>query len=128
MKWQSSSNYSSKEMAAMQKDAMERVREMQRRADESLRRSNPPPSSPPPSPPAPAPMVENPTYPEPLPQLLSPEPSLNLPNLLSNGKLGNILSAAGIDQDRLILLGLLLVLWNDSADRKLLLALVYLLL
>ena len=41
MKWQSmNGRYSGEELASMQKDAMERVREMQRRADETLRRSN----------------------------------------------------------------------------------------
>ena len=33
-----------------------------------------------------------------------------------------------MDSDRLIILGLLLILWNDNADHLLLLALLYLLL
>ncbi len=122
MKWQNSS-YSPKDMAAMQQDAMERVREMQRRADETLRRSNPPP---------PASTVERPT---PTPQPPLPPPAeiptpapAPLPDLLGGGKLNQLLAATGMDRDRLILLGLLLILWNDNADKKLLLALVYLLL
>ncbi len=122
MKWQNSS-YSPKDMAAMQQDAMARVREMQRRADETLRRSNPPP---------PASTVERPT---PTPQPPLPPPAeiptpapAPLPDLLGGGKLNQLLAATGMDRDRLILLGLLLILWNDNADKKLLLALVYLLL
>lgn len=119
MKWQSmSSRYSGDELASMQKDAMERVREMQRRADETLRRSNaslvPPPAQPvqeiPPSCP--------PEAPPPIPQ-----PTISAPPA---GKLGNILSAAGIDQDRIVILALLLILYNDGADQLLLLALLYL--
>lgn len=116
MKWQSmGGRYSSEELASMQKDAMERVREMQRRADETLRRSNaglssftaeiPTPSAPaPPAPPSPE----------------SPKP------IVPAGKLGNVLSAVGIDQDRMIILALLLILYNDGADNLLLLALLYL--
>ncbi len=40
MKWSNSNNYSANDLIAMQKDAMERVREMQRRSDERLRQSN----------------------------------------------------------------------------------------
>ena len=124
MKWQSGNNYSRDELATMQKDAMERVREMQRRADETLRRSNQamPPAAPPVQPP-PEPSQE-PPKPKPPPL---PPPSVELPTASTN-KLGNILSAAGMDSDRLIILGLLLILWNDGADQLLLLALLYLLL
>ena len=119
MKWQSmGGRYSSNELASMQKDAMERVREMQRRADETLRRSNaslmPPPKTEAPKP-APLPLTETP---KPSP------PSSPLPN--TNGKIGTVLSAAGIDQDRMIILALLLILYNDGADNLILLALLYL--
>lgn len=117
MKWQSmNGRYSGEELASMQKDAMERVREMQRRADETLRRSNADFAPPPPK----AEVKQEPSPPPPLPPREPPAPVSN------TGKLGNILSAAGIDQDRIIILALLLVLYNDGADQLLLLALLYL--
>lgn len=117
MKWQSmGGRYSSEELASMQKDAMERVREMQRRADESLRRSNASLSPPPPPPPEAPPLPLPPEIPKPSPP--PPPPT--------SGKLGNLLSAAGMDQDRILLLALLLILYNDGADHLLLLALLYL--
>ena len=109
MKWQKG-GYSPGDFAAMQKDAVARVQEMQRRADENLRRSNavlPPP--PPETPPLPPPLPPAP-----------PAPTND------NGKLLQLLSVAGIDNDRLILLALLLLLYNDGADQLLLLALLYL--
>ncbi len=114
MKWQKGT-YSPDDVASMQKDAMARVREMQRKADENLRRSNaaiptPPKAEAPPLPPPPP--MEKPASPP------SPPPE--------HGKLMQILSAAGIDNDRLIILGLLLLLYNDGADHLLLLALLYL--
>ena len=119
MKWQSmGGRYSSDELASMQKDAMERVREMQRRADETLRRSNASLVSPPKTevpPPAP---LSPPETPKP-----SPVPPIR-PN--TNGKISTVLSAAGIDQDRMIILVLLLILYNDGADNLILLALLYL--
>ncbi len=133
MKWQNSSNYTPKEMAAMQKDAMERVKEMQRRADESLRRSNqdPKPESPSPQPiQLPVPEVQNPPYNQPAVNN-SPAPAATPPQsavFSIESKLGQICSALGMERDHMMILGLLLVLWNDGADRKLLLALLYLLL
>ncbi len=116
MKWQSmGGRYSSEELASMQKDAMERVREMQRRADETLRRSNAGLSSF---------TAEIPTLPAPAPSV-PPPPEAPKP-IVPTGKLGNVLSAAGIDQDRMIILALLLILYNDGADNLLLLALLYL--
>lgn len=117
MKWQSmNGRYSGEELASMQKDAMERVREMQRRADETLRRSN---ADFAPPPPRAEPKQDPPPPPPDLPQE-SPAPVSTV------GKLGNILSMAGIDQDRIIILALLLILYNDGADQLLLLALLYL--
>ena len=124
MKWQNASSrqYSPEELSAMQKDAMDRVREMQRRADETLRRSNAalPPQEAPQSTPLPA-QPEPPHSPQ--PQQHPPAPPLPQ---TTGGKLSQILSVAGMDQDRLIILGLLLLLYNDGADQLLLLALLYL--
>lgn len=131
MKWQGNNGrqYSAEELETMQKDAMARVREMQRRADETLRRGNrrsltentavAPSDLPPPSQvPVPAVAVTP----------LSPPSSVENKEPLAVGKLRQILSVSGIDQDRLIILGLLLILYNEEADPLLLLALLYLLL
>lgn len=117
MKWQSmNGHYNGDQLAAMQKDAMDRVREMQRRADETLRRSNadfsPPMPEEPPLPPPPAPPP--------------PPPSQSMPHQEPMGKLEQLLSIAGIDRDRMVILSLLLLLYNDGADQLLLLALLYL--
>ena len=112
MKWQSmNGHYNGDQLAAMQKDAMDRVREMQRRADETLRRSNADFSPPmPEEPPLPPPPLSVPSAP-------CKEPM---------GKLEQLLSTAGIDRDRMVILALLLLLYNDGADQLLLLALLYL--
>lgn len=129
MKWQNANGkeYSPEELAAMQKDAMERVREMQRRADETLRRSNAslPQQEPPMNPPIPPP-PEAPRAPQAAQHPPAPLSSPSLDQQTSGGKLSQILSAAGMDQDRMIILGLLLLLYNDGADHLLLLALLYL--
>jgi len=112
MKWQKG-NYSPDDFATMQKDAMARVREMQRKADEKLRQSN--------EVIAPRAEIAPPPPPPPMEKNIVPSPPLS-----ENSKLTQILSAAGIDNDRLIILGLLLLLYNDGADQLLLLALLYL--
>ena len=119
MKWQSmNSHYSGEQLASMQKDAMDRVREMQRRADETLRRSNadfaPPPAE----------MKAPPAEPVPIPP--TPKPQVPVPCPEPIGKLENLLSVAGIDRDRIVILALLLILYNEGADQLLLLALLYL--
>lgn len=118
MKWQSmNGHYNGDQLAAMQKDAMDRVREMQRRADETLRRSNADFSPP---------MPEEPPLP---PPSAPPPPPLSVtsaPCKESMGKLEQLLSTAGIDRDRMVILALLLLLYNDGADQLLLLALLYL--
>lgn len=48
--------------------------------------------------------------------------------LQGSSPISGALSALGLDGERLLLLGLLLLLWNEQADRTLLLALGYLLL
>ena len=45
-----------------------------------------------------------------------------------NSPAARALEALGLDNERLLLLGLLLILMNEKADRTLLMALVYLLL
>lgn len=140
-KWQNGS-YSRADMEAMQRDAMERVRQMQRRADESLRRSNgngngnsnpSPPQQTNPAP-APAPNISPPPMQSPQVQPAPPPPSPPQNNHSSptplnvGGRLGQLLSVAGMDQDRLIILGLLFILYTDeNTDQLLLLALLYLL-
>lgn len=124
-------NYSKEELSNMQRDAMDRVREMQRRADESLRKSN---NS----------FAENLSSQQSVPQNQADveKQSVNLnqnqsqfkndfpqPQQKNVGKLSNIFSAIGIDQDQVIILALLFILYNDEqTDPLILLALVYLLL
>ena len=95
MKWYHNS-YSEEALSEMQKEAEERVRQMQSRAR----------------------LVGN------------PEPVFPLaPNKNSFPDFSqNALSFLAKDSDTLIILALLWVLWNEKADSKLLLALIYILL
>ena len=130
MKWKNAP-YSQDDLAAMQKDAMERVREMQRRADETLRRSNsslqkprpPQPPQPNQSPPAAPQDPQQQLAPGPLPPAAPPSGTVPV-----EGKVEQLLQTLGIDRDRLLILGLLFLLYNEgNSDYSLLLALLYLL-
>ena len=95
----------------MQREAAERVREMQHKARQRVEQTNrmTAPSLPPepPRPPKPAPPPPNPT----------PVPPFQ-----------GILDRLNLDGETVLLLLLLLLLINDGGDRTLILALVYLLL
>lgn len=148
--------YSEKEMARMQQDAISRAREMQSRtrtAGEGQGQGGyiPPPNysghnfrnwstnpnvqrprsqggkgkkeqAPPPPPPSPPP-------PPPPPEPEPPEPPI--PDAPDSPKdttlIQDVLEAVGIDDDRLLILGLLFLLINAKADTTLILALIYLL-
>ncbi len=86
----------------MQKEAENRVREMQSRARLISK--------------------TEPDFPLP-PKNFNRKQNQNFP---TENPLGSIL--AGIDNDKIIILALLWLLWNEKADQKLLLALLYLLL
>lgn len=121
------SGYSSAQMLAMQKDAIRRVNEMQRQAQERLRQTQSllqEPDAPPEEVPAqePAPSLEpKETAPPAQPQeTAAPEESGN--------PFQGIFQRLGLDEESVLLLLLLLLLVNEGADSKLILALVYILL
>ena len=131
MTWKNS-NYSSSDLMSMQQDAVRRVREMQRIANSKLGG------------------VQEAAQPEqrhsagqaaaPVPPAIGQVPGRDrhheaerektAPPASSGGSnpLSGILSQLNLDHDRLIILLLLIVLMNEGADQKLLLALCYLLL
>jgi len=150
----SRNNYSDRDMMRMQQDAAKRVREMQNRAkltvDEASAYDTPPASQnhngrnfrnwstnpnvqrqrshghqkeeeaqerakmppPPPEPPTPEP-----------PPPFAEEEAVKEPTTV----IQDILGAIGLDDDRLLIIGLLLLLINAKADTTLILALMYLL-
>lgn len=99
---------------AMRQDAIRRSREMQRRAMPEPPRPEPPHPKPEPPPPRPEPPPPRPESP---PDLLG--------NLLG-GELHALLH--DWDSDKLILAGVLYLLWKEGADPSLLLAIGYILL
>ncbi len=106
---------------------MRRVREMQRIANS---RVNAQPASPPPSEQT-APSREKsaaPTAPAEKTPASSAPSNQNASSAGVTDLLGGILSRLGLEQDRLIILLLLIVLMKEGTDQKLLLALCYLLL
>ena len=130
MKWEPTKQYTPQQLQAMQQDALERVRQMQRRSEQVVRRS----------PRAPSFFVQEDVstahssqqntgwsrHTQQLPSVqnhFSPPPAAT-----SSNPLETVMDALGLDQERLLILGLLLVLATDGADQTLLLALLYLLL
>lgn len=103
-----SRNYTREEMMAMQKDAERRVREMQERS-KSLVANEPPPPPPPPSPP------------KPQPQPIHNETPVN--KGFSEGLFPDI----KIDEEKALIIFLLIILARNGADMKMLIALGYLL-
>lgn len=103
-----SNGYSGAEVLSMQQDAIRRVQEMQRRANAHLTPSAAPPEEPPAQPPA-----DPPKKPEEAPPTKT---------------IGGLLEQFGVDPEQALLLVLLLLLAQEKADSKLLLALAYLLL
>lgn len=100
-----SRNYTREEMMAMQKDAERRVREMQERS-KSLVASEPPPPPPPP-PPKPQP-IHNETH-------------------ANKGFLEGLFPDIKIDEEKALIIFLLIILARNGADMKMLIALGYLL-
>ena len=151
MKWEPTKQYTPQQLQAMQQDALERVRQMQRRSEQVVRRSPRAPSffvqedvstahsSQPPQqdfstafshPQNSSHSSQQNTgwsrHTQQLPSVqnhFSPPPAAT-----SSNPLETVMDALGLDQERLLILGLLLVLATDGADQMLLLALLYLLL
>lgn len=162
MNWQKS-GYSPGELSRMQQEAIQRAREMQRRAQaatqqfnrefspdgtgdlrnrpqgQAQNRSRPSQSQtsrsssqqPKPeehtSPPPPAPQKAQPQEPHPAkpPQESAPPQPMGA-NLLS--PIHQVMDALHLDHEKIVLIGLMLILLNEGGDKKLLLALAYLLL
>jgi hypothetical protein len=116
--------YSSAEMMSMQRDAIRRVREMQRRANERVQHSSGQPNS--------ASRMNGGQH-----QSVSNHHTAQMPSHPSgsSGQHNQVLSSSGtsfleklnLDQEKLILLLLIVLLLNEGADTKLILALCYLL-
>lgn len=160
--------YNEADLLRMQRDAEERVRDMQHRArqtvDETNQNSNgnwssysgmrrrPSPGRPlhgqpgrqyngqptpqgqrrqyqqapePPHPPAPNPSPYNNNPPEPPPHNVDPPASSG--EKKEGTIIGDIMGALGLDEDYLLIIGLILILINQRSDTTLILALAYLL-
>ena len=102
-----SKNYTREEMMAMQKDAEKRVREMQERSRNIVLNEPPPPPPPPP--------------PKPQPQPIHNETPVN------KGFLEGLFPDIKIDEEKALIIFLLIILARNGADMKMLLALGYLL-
>ena len=100
-RWRSPSSLSEQELRRMQQDAQKRVERMRRQANEVISRRPEPPQKPSPKPPEPSPPQNDPLAP--------------VRTFLQ-------------DEERLMLLILLYLLYREKADSALLLALVYLIL
>ena len=121
MTWKST-NYSSSDMMAMQRDAMRRVQEMQRIAKSRVNGGQDTAAAQ--SAPAPPVSAPSPNRPQQAPSKQEcPVAAPAEKNILQE-----LLSGLNLDHDRLIILLLLIVLMNEGVDGKLLLALCYLLL
>ncbi|MCC8196331.1 MAG: hypothetical protein LIO49_05950 [Ruminococcus sp.] len=99
------------EFSRMQQEALERMREMQRRSRTVV---NPPPEPTPEPPPTPPSAPPRPAF----------QPNLNVNNLFQN-ILGDGLK---LDSEKALILMMLFMLYKNKADIKLLIALGYLLL
>ena len=100
-----SRNYTREEMMAMQKDAERRVREMQERSKSLV--ANDPPPPPPPPPPKPQP-IHNETP-------------------VNKGFSEGLFPDIKIDEEKALIIFLLIILARNGADMKMLIALGYLL-
>lgn len=119
MTWKNS-NYSSSDMMSMQRDAVRRVKEMQRIANSRVYSS-------PTSEPKRA-GGHSPNIPTSLPPKQESNRGEKKPSFEDGNPISGLLSQLNLDSDRLIILILLIVLMNEGADQKMLLALCYLLL
>lgn len=128
-------NYTYAELRAMQQDAIERVMEMQRRANERLGRA---PHSGGQSRASSQNNTENPFTP-PRRQASSQNRNGTAPprsmrpsapqgeSFFSSGAFEGIAKRLGLESDQLLLIGLLLLLLNEGADAELILGIFYLL-
>ena len=143
------SGYTTNEILAMQRDAVERVREMQRRANSHVARSenaqtaaavNPPNGAerrlPDKSKPAQTNRLVQPSHggaalPNPPAEQPPHKPHSNpsnpgKPSVLLPGGLQNLLNSIGIGEDKAVVLAVIVILLSQNADQSLILALLYL--
>ena len=115
-------NYSRAEMQAMQQDAVKRVREMQARSQNFINGNGMEQYCPEPPPPPP-PKKEPPPPPPPPPQNnFCPK------NIQGNGSfLSGLIPDIKIDEEKALIIFILIILARNGADMKILLALGYLL-
>ena len=131
MKWDQTKQYSHQEVEAMQQDALRRVKQMQQRSEQALRHSPKAPSLFEPveekpeqeAPPAPDKPVEKPFVPQ---QEMMPPPCCPPAEPPKPITLQGVLDSLGLDREQLLILGLVVLFASDGADKKLLLALLYL--
>ena len=113
----SNSGYSASQISAMQQDAIERVREMQRRAREKLESSNQIAAAP-----ARQQPVQQAAY-----RQSSPSPAVPAVSASPAQPFQGFLEKLGLDGETALILILLFLLINEGADQTLILALVYIL-
>ena len=111
----SNSGYSASQISAMQQDAIERVREMQRRAREKLESSNQ--------------IASAPVRQQPVQQAAFRQSSPAVPAAPASPAqpFQGFLEKLGLDGETALILILLFLLINEGADQPLILALVYIL-
>ncbi len=128
-------SYSSDDFLKMQQDAVTRVREMQKKAQEKIAQTNQISSIT-----NNIPISQNNNFPQ-MQNNFSPPKfkevlGTNLNNTVENlsalpkkalSSLSSVLENMGIDNDRLLIILLILILANDDGDKTLILALAYLL-
>ena len=153
MKWEEK-RYTPQELQRMQQEAVERVRQMQRRSEQAIRHSPRVPSffvqdSPPketqqqrqpellPQEPAQQPQPAHSPAPQPEPRPQQQHPSQGQPSANGSGlslpapgqsgfSLEQVLDSLHLDHDRLLILALFFLLAGERSDNGLMLALLYL--
>lgn len=113
------SGYTSSEILAMQRDAIRRVREMQRRANSHVPHV-------PPSNPAPTDGASQEQRREAPPPKKNHQEQKNNPAVLLPNRLQGLISSIGIDEDKAVVLAVILILLSQNADQALIIALLYL--
>lgn len=146
MTWNSSRSYSDDEVMRMQQDAVRRVKEMQKKAQSTLEEAKREyPNPPPPQKPGPPSRQQSQPQPSAMEQLkgISQQVLPAVEDVLDGGSItdlinaflpqsedspaGGVVKALKLDGERILILGLLLLLMNAKADKTILLALFYLL-
>ena len=110
------SGYTSSEILAMQRDAIRRVQEMQRRANIHV-----PPVSPAPT----ADASQEQRREDPPPKKYHQEQK-NSPAVLLPNRVQGLINSIGLGEDKAVVLAVILILLSQNADQTLIIALLYL--